>query len=146
MTITVNFSSFPETLFISSHRRKGRGDLLLLTYHRVCDEKLEPQANTLLEMQSQTSSRAAAQESAACEESQWIWAVQTQTSMELIRPGVPELMRSVSRCPCHLSWQLYMNKVLKTVSLNKTTTTHDSPVSALATLNTVESNLVKIIA
>lgn len=97
-------------------------------------------------MQSQTSSRAAAQESAACEESRWTWAVKTQTSIELVRPGVPELIRSVSRCSCDLSWQLYMNKVPKTVSLNKTTTTHDSPVSALATLNTVESNLVKTIA
>lgn len=129
MTLIVNFNSFPETLLISNHRRKGRGDLLLLTYCRVCDEKLEQHANALIEMQSQTSSRAAAQEWAACEESQQIWAVKTQTSMELVMHGVPEVMRGVSRCSCDLSWKAYMHKIPKTVSLRETTAAHDSPVN-----------------
>lgn len=39
-----------------------------------------------------------------------------------------------------------MHKMPKTVSLNETTTAHDSPLRALAALNTVESILVKTIA
>lgn len=68
--ILVKFSSFLETLLISSQRREDRRVLLLLlTYYMVCDEKLEQHANVLIEMQSQTSSRAASLESAVQEES-----------------------------------------------------------------------------